>query len=342
MHSVQSQAYDPIVDLFSQKKHGRTVLPLILAPMAGVTDLPFRTLAHHYGAALTVSEMVASQAMIRQTPKSLKIAAGPAKEGMNAVQIAGSEPEVMAQAAQMNVALGAQIIDINMGCPVKKIVKNGAGSALMRDEALIARILEAVVAAVAVPVTIKIRLGWDEDSLNAVSVARLAESMGVRCVTVHGRTRAQMYRGVADWDAIGRVKAGVSIPVIGNGDVTTPQDAELMLERAGVDGVMIGRGSYGRPWIFRQIAEYLESGSVGFEPDMAAREAVVIEHVNAMIQFYGATVGNRMVRKHLAWYTKGMVGGAQFRKTVNQAPDPEATLAMTLAFFKSQRQRRAA
>jgi tRNA-dihydrouridine synthase B len=342
MQSLPSPQSDPIVTLFSQKKNGGIFLPLILAPMAGVTDLPFRTLAHRYGAALTVSEMVASQAMIRQTPKSLKIASGGVEQGLTAVQIAGSDPEVMAAAARMNVALGAQIIDINMGCPVKKIVKNGAGSALLRDEALIGRILAAVIGAVPVPVTVKIRLGWDENHLNAVSVARLAESMGVRCITVHGRTRAQMYRGEADWEAIGRVKAGVSIPVIGNGDITTPQGARQMLERSGVDGIMIGRGSYGRPWIFKQVTEYLTTGLDDFEPDLAEREAVVMDHFMAIMQFYGDKIGNRMVRKHLAWYTKGMVGGAQFRKEINQSPDPEESLAKTVEFFKSQRQRRAA
>ncbi|MBF0196044.1 MAG: tRNA dihydrouridine synthase DusB [Magnetococcales bacterium] len=342
MQPENLQIDNPIVNLFSQKKNGLGAVPLILAPMAGVTDLPFRNLAHHYGAALTVSEMVASQAMIRETPQSLKIAANPENMGLNAVQIAGSDPEVMAQAAKMNVALGARIIDINMGCPVKKIVKNGAGSALLRDEELIGRILSEVIASVDVPVTIKIRLGWDEDNLNSVSVARLGESLGVSCVTVHGRTKAQMYRGVADWDAIGRVKSSVSIPVIGNGDITTPQLAKEMLERSGVDGIMVGRGSYGKPWIFKQILEFLTTGEDNFTPDIMELEQLVTNHFKSMIQFYGELIGNRMARKHLAWYTKGMVGGAQFRKEINQSPDPEATLAKTLAFFRSQRQLRAA
>ena len=338
----QSPTSDPIVTLFSHKQHGPAATPLLLAPMAGVTDLPFRTLCSRFGAAMTVSEMVASQAMIRQTPKSLRIATPSKEQGITAVQIAGSEPEVMAEAARMNVALGAQIIDINMGCPVKKIVKNGAGSALLRDEELIGRILEAVIAAVAVPVTIKIRLGWDAENLNAVAVAKLAESIGVRCITVHGRTRAQMYRGVADWDAIGLVKAAVSIPVVGNGDVTSPQHARQMLEQAGVDGIMVGRGSYGKPWIFAQIANYLATGNSDHIPELVQREAVVVEHFNGMIGFYGDLIGNRMARKHLAWYTKGMIGGAQFRKQVNQSPDPETTLALTLDFFHQQRQRQAA
>ncbi|MBF0447637.1 MAG: tRNA dihydrouridine synthase DusB [Magnetococcales bacterium] len=341
MQSTLSQTDDPIVALFSKKKTDALSIPLILAPMAGVTDLPFRQLAHLYGADLTVSEMVASQAMIRQTPKSLKIATGSTEQGLTAVQIAGSEPEVMAQAARMNVALGAQIIDINMGCPVKKIVKNGAGAALLRDEELVGRILQAVVASVAVPVTIKIRLGWDEAHLNAVSVARLAESLGVRCVTVHGRTRAQMYTGEANWEAIGQVKAAVSIPVVGNGDVTTPQAAREMVKQSGVDGVMIGRGSYGRPWIFRQINDYLTRGLL-FEPTLEEREQVAVGHFKAMIQFYGKTIGNRMARKHLAWYTKGLVGGAQFRREINLCSDSQLTLSITEEFFKDQHHRRAA
>lgn len=347
MDLLHSPDDDPIVTLFSpeRKRSGtipRSPVPLILAPMAGVTDLPYRLLARRYGADLTVSEMVASQAMIRQTPKTLKIASHSEDQGIRSVQIAGSDPAVMAEAARMNVELGAEIIDINMGCPVKKIVKNGAGAALLKDETRIGQILEAVTKAVPVPITVKMRLGWDDHHLNGVTVARLAESLGVRCLTVHGRTRAQMYRGEADWQAIGQIKAAVAIPVIGNGDVTSPRQARQLLELSGVDGLMIGRGSYGRPWIFRQMATYLATGVEEKEPDRSEWASVVVDHFKAIIAFYGPRVGNQMARKHLGWYTKGLVGGAQFRRQINQTATPEESLDQLLAFLEVSPNERAA
>lgn len=321
---------DSFSSLFSAD---RTTVPLILAPMAGVTDWPFRALARMYGARMTVSEMMASQAMIRRVPKSLKMASRLATEGLVAVQIAGADPEVMAEAARMNVDLGAAVIDINMGCPVKKIAKSHAGAALMRDEGLAGRIMAAVVKAVAVPVTVKIRLGWDDGQRNGLAIARIAEASGVRAVTVHGRTRAQMYAGQADWRAIGEIKAGVSIPVIGNGDVTTPEGARRLLDMAGVDGIMIGRGAMGAPWIFRQVAHYLRTGVALPEPGSEEKVQVILDHFEAMLEFHGLVVGNRLVRKHLAWHTRGMVGGGRFREGLNHSPDAGETRKLLKEFL---------
>ncbi|MEO5341602.1 MAG: tRNA dihydrouridine synthase DusB [Magnetococcus sp. MYC-9] len=319
-------AEDPLSTLFAP---GRPTVPLILAPMAGVTDWPFRTLALTHGADMTVSEMVASQAMIRHTPKSLKIASihplNSTADTLRAVQIAGADPEIMAQAARMNVDLGATLIDINMGCPVKKIAKSHAGAALMRDEGLAARIMAAVVAAVPVPVTIKIRLGWDDGQRNGLTIARIAESVGIRAVTVHGRTRAQHYAGQADWQAIGAIKAGVTIPVIGNGDVTTPEEARRLWQVAGVDGIMIGRGAMGNPWIFRETAHYLRTGERLPGPAPAERARVIVDHFEQLIAFHGPWIGNQLARKHLAWFTRGMAGGAAFRQRLNQAVDVQTT-----------------
>lgn len=325
-------ANNPLADLFATD---RTTPLLILAPMAGVTDGPFRRLAQRYGAEMTVSEMVASQAMIRHTPKSLKLATHEAGEGVMAVQIAGADPVVMATAARMNVDRGATIIDINMGCPVKKIAKSHAGAALMRDEGLAERIMAAVVAAVPVPVTVKMRLGWDDQHRNALALARLAEANGVQAVTVHGRTRAQMYAGTADWQAIAAIKAGVSIPVIGNGDVTTPEKARMMWEMTGVDGIMIGRGAIGSPWIFREVAHYLRTGTLLAAPEPAEKMAVVIEHFEQIVAHHGPIVGNQMARKHLAWHTRGLVGGGRFRERLNHAPTAQATGQLLREFLHS-------
>ncbi len=307
--------------------------------MAGITDWPFRTLARRYGADLTVSEMVASQAMVRHTAKSLKIAA-PYPEGTEstenalvAVQIAGADPEVMASAARMNTALGATLIDINMGCPVKKIAKSHAGAALMRDERLAGRIMAAVVAAVSVPVTIKIRLGWDDQQRNALRIARIAQESGIRAVTVHGRTRAQMYHGSADWQAIAAIKAGIALPVIGNGDVTSPQQAKELWQLSGVDGIMIGRGAIGRPWIFQEIAHFLQNGTLLPPPAWPERKALIENHYAHIIAYHGPVLGNRLARKHLAWHTRGLVGGGRFREQLNDSPDAESTGQLLTAFL---------
>ncbi|MEG3638175.1 tRNA dihydrouridine synthase DusB [Magnetococcus sp. PR-3] len=325
--------HDPIVNLFAQNLAGGRP-PLVLAPMAGVTDAPFRLIAKRYGADLTVSEMIASQAMVRNVSKSLLIGTAHEAEHPLSVQIAGGDPEVMAQAARMNVDRGAEIIDINMGCPVKKIVKGQAGAALMRDEPLVARILAAVVEAVPVPVTLKIRLGWDKSNLNGARIGQIAQEQGVRMLTVHGRTRVQMYRGHADWDEIAQIKQALTIPVIGNGDIHTPQEAKEKWQQSGVDGLMIGRAIMGRPWLFTQIAHFLATGEEQAAPDITEQHLLVLEHFDRLIEFYGPVVGNRMARKHLAWYAKGLPNSAQYRSTVNQCPTPEETRKLVDDFYQ--------
>ena len=331
---------DPLAALFEKKPKGRP--PWILAPMAGITDAPFRRLAARYGADYTVSEMIASQAMVRQSAKTLHLASGLDDGQPVSVQIAGADPMVMAEAARLNVDRGAAVIDINMGCPVKKIAKSLAGAALMRDESRAGRILEAVVRAVPVPVTLKIRLGWDDANRNGARMAQIAEQAGVRAVAVHGRTRMQMFTGMADWQAIGAIKQAVSIPVIGNGDVHTPEDAQRLWENTAVDGIMIGRAALGRPWIFRQIAHFLETGQQLPPPPLSERRWLILNHFHAMIDFYGPVVGNRVVRKHLAWHTRGMTGGAAFRDQVNRSNGPDQTLQRITRFLDDQKPQLAA
>ncbi|MTJ80738.1 MAG: tRNA dihydrouridine synthase DusB [Telmatospirillum sp.] len=316
--------------------------PVVLAPMSGVSDLPFRRLVKRCGAGLVVSEMIASQAMIRANRQTMKMSTSCAEEFPMAVQLAGCEPEVMAEAAKMNVDRGAAIIDINMGCPVKKVVNGDAGSALMKDEALAGRILDAVVKAVPVPVTLKMRTGWDERNRNAPALARIAENAGIQMVTVHGRTRSQLYTGHADWGFIRQVKDAVSIPVIGNGDVTDFDDARALLEQSGADGVMIGRGSYGRPWFPGQVAEYLRTGQRPEDPPLATQLAVLLEHFDAMIEHYGEDTGCRLGRKHVAWYTKGLAGSAEFRAAVNQSLEADQVRRMIREFYDPLLQRLAA
>ncbi len=307
--------------------------PVILAPMAGVSDLPFRRLVKAHGAGMVVSEMIASEAMVRENRQTLRMAQTEAEEHPMAVQLAGCEPEVMAQAAKLNEDRGAAVIDINMGCPVKKVVKGDAGSALMRDEVLAGKILEAVVKAVKLPVTLKMRTGWDHECRNAPRLARIAEECGIKMVTVHGRTRNQMYSGRADWAFIGEVKRAVRIPVVGNGDVNSVDDANDMLRVSGADGVMVGRGTYGRPWLLRQVAHFLRTGERLPDPPLAEQLAIILEHFEAMLAHYGAEAGVRIARKHVAWYSKGLPGSAEFRSAINQSIDAGTVRRMIVEFY---------
>ncbi|PKO93383.1 MAG: tRNA dihydrouridine synthase DusB [Betaproteobacteria bacterium HGW-Betaproteobacteria-1] len=306
---------------------------LVVAPMAGVTDRPFRMLCKRFGAGLAVSEMVTSNSLLYGSAKTLRRANHEGEVEPISVQIAGADPKMMAEAARHNVDNGAQIIDINMGCPAKKICNVMAGSALLRDEPLVAQILKAVVNAVDVPVTLKIRTGWDKQNRNAIAVAKMAEDIGVQALAMHGRTRACLYHGEAEYDTIAEVKQAIKIPLIANGDITSPEKAKYVLDYTQADAVMIGRAAQGRPWIFREIEHYLNTGEHMLAPTVSEIHQVMLQHLDDLYEFYGELTGMRVARKHISWYTKGLAGSANFRHYMNQLQSIEEQLGAINEFF---------
>ncbi|WP_350016702.1 tRNA dihydrouridine synthase DusB [Rhodanobacter sp. IGA1.0] len=307
--------------------------PVVLAPMAGVTDKPFRLLCKRLGAGLAVSEMTNADPRLWHTRKSLRRMDHEGEPEPVSVQIAGYDPAMLAEAARFNVANGAQIIDINMGCPAKKVCNVWSGSALLQDEPLVARIVKAVVDAVEVPVTLKIRTGWDRQNRNALNIARIAQDNGIAALAVHGRTRADKYEGEAEYATIAAVKAAVRIPVLANGDVNTPQQARHVLDVTGADALMIGRGAQGRPWIFREVAHYLATGELLAEPEPAEVGTILLGHLEQLYAFYGEQAGVRIARKHLGWYAKDRPENAAFRQVVNRAETVHEQLRLTRDYF---------
>ena len=315
---------------------------LVVAPMAGVTDRPFRQLCKKLGAGLAVSEMVTSNSLLYGSEKTRRRANHEGEVDPISVQIAGSDPQMMAEAARYNVDNGAQIIDINMGCPAKKICNVMAGSALLKDEPLVSQILKAVVGAVNVPVTLKIRTGWDKQNRNAVMIAKMAEDAGVQALAMHGRTRACLYMGDAEYDTIAAVKQAINIPLIANGDITTPEKAKYVLDYTGADAVMIGRAAQGRPWIFREIEHYLKTGTHLLPPTVEEIHTVMLAHINDLYGFYGDIAGMRVARKHISWYTKGLAGSASFRhhmNTLDTIPLQQAAINDFFAELKTKHER---
>jgi len=307
---------------------------LFVAPMAGVTDRPFRQLCKQFGAGLAVSEMVASNSLLWGSEKTRRRANHDGEVEPISVQIAGADPAMMADAARYNVEQGAQIIDINMGCPAKKVCNTMAGSALLKDELLVGQILESVVKAVDIPVTLKFRTGWDTANRNALTVAKIAEDSGVQLLSLHGRTRACGFSGRAEYDTIREVKRSTRLPVVANGDITTPEEAKRVLEYTGADGIMIGRAAQGRPWIFREIAHYLATGDKLPHPLVSEIHTVLIAHLHDLYSFYGAERGVKVARKHISWYTKGLAGSASFRHRMNQLESCAEQLSAVDGFFE--------
>ncbi|MDR8012912.1 tRNA dihydrouridine synthase DusB [Ectopseudomonas guguanensis] len=320
----------------SAPRIGPYTLPnrLILAPMAGVTDRPFRQLCRRLGAGLVVSEMVTSDVRLWNSRKSSLRLLHAGDPEPRSVQIAGGDPQMMAEAARKNVELGAQIIDINMGCPAKKVCNKAAGSALMRDEPLVREILEAVVGAVDVPVTLKIRTGWDRQNKNGITVAKIAEDAGISALSVHGRTRADLYTGEAEYETIAAIKQAISIPVFANGDIDSPQKAKAVLDATGADALLIGRAAQGRPWIFHEIEHYLRTGETLPAPSLLEVERILLEHLAALHAFYGELMGVRIARKHVGWYLATLPGAREFRAQFNRLDSTDAQCAHVRAFFR--------
>ena len=313
--------------------------PLILAPMAGITDQPFRRLCRRLGAGMAVAEMVTSDTRLWQSRKTQQRLIHRDENEPRSIQIAGADPQMLADAARANVQLGAQIIDINMGCPAKKVCNKAAGSALMRDERLVAEILAAVVAAVTVPVTLKIRTGWDHDNRNALRIAKIAEDAGISALAVHGRTRADLYTGQAEYDTIATIKQALSIPVFANGDIDSPRKARQVLDYTGVDALLIGRAAQGRPWIFREINHYLATGEYLPAIDNREIESILLEHLTALHAFYGEHLGVRIARKHVGWYLATLPGAGEFRAQFNRLDSTDAQCSAVRRFFREQNNR---